>query len=145
MRKIVIIILVVIVLACLGSIGYGAWRLVNLKSGSDYLHITRVEKSSQTLHWNSVNDYKLLWIIKVTVNSGSEDIAAGRTKLVVNLFDSNGRYDTQQRDDLGPLTKGWEADYSLNFIVDQNYGSNQYAEVILYLDGKQVDKAVLHF
>ena len=145
MRKIVITILVVIVLACLGCIGYGAWRLVNSISGSDHLHITRVEKSSLTIYWNSVNDYKLLWTIKVTVNSGSEDIASGRTKLVINLFDSNGRYDTEQKDDLGILTKGWEADYRLNFIVDQNYGSNQYAEVILYLDGKQVDNAVIHF
>lgn len=145
MRKIVILICAVIILACLGSIGYGSWRLVNLKTQSDYLHITRVEKSSQTIYWHSVDDYRLLWTIKVTVNSGSENIDAGRTKLVISLFDSNGQYNTRQKDDLGPLTRGWEADYSLTFIIDQNYDSNQYAEVILYLDGKQVDNAAIHF
>ncbi len=142
MKKIWIPICVVIVLA---SLGYGGWRLANIKTESDYLHITRVEKSSQTLHWDSASDYRLLWTIKVTVNSGSENIAAGRTKLVVSLFDSNGRYDTQQQDDLGPLTKGWDANYSLNFIIDQNYGSNNYAEVILYLDDKEADNAVIHY
>ena len=142
MRKAVILVCVVIVLA---SLGYASWRLVNIKTESDYLHITRVEKSSQTLLWNSVSDYRLLWTIQVTVNSGSENIAAGRTKLVISLFDSNGRYGTEQKDDLGPLTSGWEANYSLNFIVDQSYGSNEYAEVILYLDDKEVDNAVIHF
>lgn len=145
MRKIWIPVFVVIVLASLGSLGYAGWRLANIKTGSDYLHITRVEKSSQTLNWNSASDYRLLWTIKVTVNSGNENIAAGRTKLVVNLFDSNGRYATQQKDDLGPFTKDWDANYSLNFIIDQRYGSNQYAEAILYLDGKEVDNAVIHF
>lgn len=109
------------------------------------LEITGYEKSSQTVYHNSVNDYLLHWTIEIDVEA-REDIDAGRARLVVNLYDDSGRYDTWQIDDLGPISSGGEATYSLNFTIDEGYsGSNNYGEAILHLDGEQVDKVIMHF
>lgn len=110
------------------------------------LKITRVEKTSVTLYYHSYQDFLLSWTIKVSIQNDGGDVEAGRARLVVSLYDTNGRYDTKQIDDLGPLTSGWDADFQVNFLINQEYGTEgEYAEVTLYLDGKEVDKAVAHF
>ena len=110
------------------------------------LTITQWEKSSDTIVWNSFEDYLLSWKIKITVSSSGEDLEAGRASLVVNLYDENGRYDSKREDDLGPISAGWGATYSFTFLVDQNYGpDNVYGEALLFIDGKEVDKVVMHF
>lgn len=115
-------------------------------TGVKPLKITRIEKTSTTLYYHSYQDFLLSWTIKVTIQNDRSDVEAGRARLVVSLYDSNGRYDTKQIDDLGPLTSGWGGDFQVNFFIDQKYGTQgEYAEVTLYLDGKQVDKAVAHF
>ena len=70
------------------------------------MQITRWEKSSRTIEYKSVDDYILQWTIKIDVRV-SEDIDAGRARLVVSLYDDSGRYTTEQIDDLGPLSYGW--------------------------------------
>ena len=115
-------------------------------TGVKPLEITRIEKTSVTVYYHSYHDFLLSWTIKVTIQNDGDDVEAGRARLVVSLYDSNGRYDTKQIDDLGPLTSGWDADFQVNFLINQEYGTEgEYAEVTLYLDGKQVDKAVAHF
>jgi hypothetical protein len=110
------------------------------------LKITRVEKTSVTLYYQSYQDFQLSWTIKGSIQNDGDDVEAGRARLVVSLYDTNGRYDTKQIDDLGPLTSGWDADFQVNFLINQEYGTEgEYAEVTLYLDGKGVDKAVVHF
>ena len=123
------------------------WQLLSEPgTGAKPLKITRVEKTSTTLYYHSYQDFALSWTIKVTIQNDGDDVEAGRVRLVVSLYDSNGRYDTKQIDDLGPLTSGWDADFSVNFLINQEYrGEGKYAEVTLYLDGKQVDKAVTHY
>ena len=110
------------------------------------LKITRVEKTSVTLYYHSYQDFLLSWTIKVEIQNDGDDVEAGRARLVVSLYDTNGRYDTKQIDDLGPLTSDWDADFQVNFLINQEYGTEgDYAEVTLYLDGKEVDKAIAHF
>lgn len=110
------------------------------------LKITRVEKTSATLYYHSYQDFQLSWTIKVSIQNDGDDVEAGRARLVVSLYDTNGRYDTKQIDDLGSLTSGWDADFQVNFLINQEYATErEYAEVTLYLDGKEVDKAVAHF
>lgn len=109
------------------------------------MQITRWEKSSRTIEYKSVDDYILQWTIKIDVRV-SEDIDAGRARLVVSLYDDSGRYTTEQIDDLGPLSYGWGGTYDLYLWIDEGWGrNNRYGEAILYLDGKEVDKVVMHF
>lgn len=132
----IVLILLLILTLIIGTIGC---------TDGKPLRIVQTEKRSTTIYWNSLEDYLLNWRINITIHNHGRDIEAGRTRLIVNLYDANGRYATEQQDDLGLLTSGWDATFSLYFSIDENYGPDTYGEATIYLDGEQVDKVAMHF
>jgi hypothetical protein len=106
------------------------------------LQIIQIQQSSEIVYWHSEDDFSYDWTITITVHNSDDDIAAGRTQLVVSLYAASDKYDTKQVDDLAPLTSGRDANYVLHFMIGQKYGWHRAIEATLYLDGKQVDRVV---